>query len=330
LSQRKIAKLSADALWQEWRADIERIALDAYELFAIRRQFREIGTMFEQNPELQEAGSSLWGWLITLYAAAVLMRLRREADTQANTINLRTLLDEIEKRPDVITRGRIAARNPNIPPFLARSIDEAFSQHWAQASASGGADDQIDAAVVRTDRVAFQQATRQLDEITSRTLAHRNRDAPDDAVVSGLDGIFLLFEELLTKYLGLLTGSLLMAAEPVPQFNTAAPFMFPWHPRAYAKWKRLEVATQRALSSKAPIDRTGIEFDAVARALVEMTDPQLIREQLRLVWNARGAADIAKVESELAGMMGPSASGPHIENLDRALRTLDRQGNGGT
>jgi hypothetical protein len=46
-----------------------------------------------------------------------------------------------------------------------------------------------------------------------------------------------------------------------------------------------------------------------------------IRDQLRQIWNARGAVDIAKIDFELANTMGDTASGPHI---DRALRTLDR------
>jgi hypothetical protein len=49
-----------------------------------------------------------------------------------------------------------------------------------------------------------------------------------------------------------------------------------------------------------------------------------IAELLRQVWNARGAADLATLESELSQMMGPAAAGPYLKNLDRALRTLDR------
>ena len=50
-----------------------------------------------------------------------------------------------------------------------------------------------------------------------------------------------------------------------------------------------------------------------------------IAEQLRLVWNARGAADLATIETELTALMGATAAGPFIKNLDRALRTLDRR-----
>lgn len=77
------------------------------------------------------------------------------------------------------------------------------------------------------------------------------------------------------------------------------------------------------------------DFDHVARLLVHELDQicanldareavRLMREQLRLVWNARGAADLVKVDAELTAMMGSTAGGPYVKNLDRALRTLDR------
>ena len=56
----------------------------------------------------------------------------------------------------------------------------------------------------------------------------------------------------------------------------------------------------------------------------ERTQVTRITEQLRLVWNARGAADLVKLEAELSGLMGVTAAGPYVKNLDRALKTLDR------
>lgn len=66
------------------------------------------------------------------------------------------------------------------------------------------------------------------------------------------------------------------------------------------------------------------DFDAIARRIVELTDLSLIRQQLALIWNARGAADAAKIETELSMMMGTHMAGPYVKNLDRALRSLDR------
>jgi hypothetical protein len=79
-----------------------------------------------------------------------------------------------------------------------------------------------------------------------------------------------------------------------------------------------EAATRDVMAMKEPdaIDRSGHEH--VARLL------RAAAEQLRLVWNARGAADIAKLDTELSILMGATMAGPYVKNLDRALRRLDR------
>jgi hypothetical protein len=77
---------------------------------------------------------------------------------------------------------------------------------------------------------------------------------------------------------------------------------------------------------------TPIDFEPIAHPLLREIqrhmDPDHARafvlETMRLVWNARGAADLAKLESELSQQMGATAAGPYLKNLDRALRRLDR------
>lgn len=62
------------------------------------------------------------------------------------------------------------------------------------------------------------------------------------------------------------------------------------------------------------------DFERIAAPLAEYADDtrrEQIAEQLRLVWNARGAADIAKVEIEARDTIWPGV-------LARALRSLDR------
>lgn len=69
------------------------------------------------------------------------------------------------------------------------------------------------------------------------------------------------------------------------------------------------------------------DFDQIALQLVtqgQARDQVAIIEQLRQVWNARGAADRATLDAELSSQMGATAAGPYVKNLDRALRMLDR------
>ena len=65
-------------------------------------------------------------------------------------------------------------------------------------------------------------------------------------------------------------------------------------------------------------------FDAAARRIVGLNDIGQIRDQLRLIWNARGVADIATVESQLFKMMKPADVGRHLTLIDHAIRALDR------
>lgn len=53
-----------------------------------------------------------------------------------------------------------------------------------------------------------------------------------------------------------------------------------------------------------------------------IAEHSVVAEQLRQVWNARGAADISKVDAELYAD-GTSRNG-FSTMLDRAIRTLDR------
>lgn len=66
------------------------------------------------------------------------------------------------------------------------------------------------------------------------------------------------------------------------------------------------------------------DFEKIAERIVAPQYVAFVVEELTAAWNARGAADIAKIESELSTMMGATASGPFAKNLDQALRTLDR------
>jgi hypothetical protein len=78
------------------------------------------------------------------------------------------------------------------------------------------------------------------------------------------------------------------------------------------------------MANVSPKTRKALAFHAVARRIASLNDIGPICEQLRLIWNARGAADIATVESELFEIMKPADVGRHLKRLDRAIRALDR------
>jgi len=80
------------------------------------------------------------------------------------------------------------------------------------------------------------------------------------------------------------------------------------------------------------------DFDQIAKSLLLQVAKDLVQtslahnhvvEQLRLVWNARGAADIVKMESTLLALLDHAVaaaepSTPLVTQIDHALRSLDR------
>jgi hypothetical protein len=62
------------------------------------------------------------------------------------------------------------------------------------------------------------------------------------------------------------------------------------------------------------------DFDELARRFASAFDVEihLVAEQLRQFWNARGAADVAKIAAAFDGQQ------PSLEALHQALRSLDR------
>jgi hypothetical protein len=63
-------------------------------------------------------------------------------------------------------------------------------------------------------------------------------------------------------------------------------------------------------------------FGTEAPRVQQHTD--LIAERLRLIWNARGTADLAALEVSLTSMMGATAGGPYVKIFGREIRKLDR------
>lgn len=74
------------------------------------------------------------------------------------------------------------------------------------------------------------------------------------------------------------------------------------------------------------------DFEQIARQLKLVLDdhPQLseqnvrlVVEHLTLIWNARGAADLATIEATITYALSQTAPGL-VSYLDRAIKSLDR------
>jgi hypothetical protein len=221
----------SDDVFRGWVTDFETITNDTYELFALRRTFRDVAEVFQKNVRLQQAGGHLWEWMLLNYVGNVLMRIRRLVDSQHGTVNFKQLMHAIEGRPTVITRARREAMHgPASSELVQKIVSEHFTKTWVrkQQGAAGAPQDAVDAAIVASDRDGLEAALERVTEFANRTVAHRTRIAPGQITYKELDAAFDAVEATLKKYYELLKGGALVSAEPAPQFNTHDVFTFPW------------------------------------------------------------------------------------------------------
>src|SRR5438046_2962920 len=98
--------MSPDEIFDGWMKDMVSIKNDIIELFSLRRTFRDVAEVVQNNRRLQEVGGHLWGWMVRNYASSVLIRVRRQVQGQKGTVDFDQLLNAIIKRPDALVRGR--------------------------------------------------------------------------------------------------------------------------------------------------------------------------------------------------------------------------------
>jgi hypothetical protein len=222
--------MNSDEIFQSWMKDMQSIKNDIIELFSLRRTFRDVAEVFQNNRRLQNVGGHLWGWMTRNYAASVLIRVRRQVQGQKGTVDLDQLLNAIINRPDVITRGRRRAlHGPIASAEIAELLDQTFTKDWVQNHDPKHADqDQIDPAIVAADMKKLEQDVEAVTAVANRVLAHRTRVPPRDVTYREFDQALDALERTLQKYYALICGPSLMQAEPTPQFDTHEVFTFPW------------------------------------------------------------------------------------------------------
>ncbi len=97
--------------WTDW---LVRTHGEIAHIYNSRDMFSHVRLMFDTNPAMFQPGTTYYtqsamcvlSWLTRMYAIEVLMYIRREYDSQDNTQNLLKLLGEMERRPDLLSRGR--------------------------------------------------------------------------------------------------------------------------------------------------------------------------------------------------------------------------------
>jgi hypothetical protein len=229
MTARRTDDRSDEQALQDWSDWANRIKVDLLETFWSLEVLERLRSVYLANKKLQDVGGYLWEWARMNHAYATLMRLRREVDTQSNTVNVLRLLSEIQDRPSVFSRQRIVARADG-QATLADLLDRDFAAWKPIASPHGREFDHINPMLVSADIKSLLDAVDEVATYTSRTVAHRTWEKPKPIEREAVDGALKTVDEIFRKYYALVCGSSLTSLTPTPQYNTDELFTFAWKP----------------------------------------------------------------------------------------------------
>jgi hypothetical protein len=218
-----------DELYTSWAQSIERTASELSHIYNSRDVFRHVRMMFDTQPAMFRPRSSVYtdsaafvlSWLARMYAVEVLMFIRREYDTQSNTINLLKLLGEMKDRPTVLTRQRLRRQYDKMT--APESVkDEVANGHFENLEVERGAmpeADHVAAKQILDDLAVVEAQTATVRKYANRELAHRTEEwqPPSIGVPDDLDPPLSAILGIFNRYYPLLTGKSM--SNPTPQIT---------------------------------------------------------------------------------------------------------------
>lgn len=260
MTQRDVRSMSDDELFASWVEWITRTSEEISDVYHNRYVMRTIQMMFDENPKLHtESGGHVWGWIALLYARDCLMFIRREFDTQNNSINLLKLLGEISARPTILSRARFRKLYDKctVPEGVK---DEMSSHDFNRAGVVTGPDgpgsDYINPDVVKTDLAETKQQVEVLLEYANRVLAHRTGEwgQPEIRIPNDLDAPLEAIHGCFNKYYVLLTGKNLENPEPHVLFDWQDCFNYAWATNAYHERAERETRERRETEARGVLE----------------------------------------------------------------------------
>lgn len=226
--------------WQEWvsgyEGDIIRLHLDRY-------FFREILAMLRTNPAIREPWH-IGRWLVRIYIQAVSVGVRRQTDGRQDVLNLRRLMQDVQRNPEALSRDAWLATWGEIGPRERELANEDFD-----AFSAGG--DHVDPEMVRADIAALGEAVEQARVFVNNQVAHLNSERAlgrvefESLSLDELDAALDQIGRLHEKYYLLVCGRSLANCTPTPQYNWRAAFTVPWLADEVRTVDRVEVAPVR-------------------------------------------------------------------------------------
>lgn len=211
MASKEIRDLAPRALVSRWRRNIDMCGDHHLFLLNNRAKFRAVLSLFKTNKELNKTGEPVFSWIWRLWGTEALMEIRREMDDQAGVINLRSLLYEMEQRPEAMSRRAylLQVKREYDPDDSERIAEESLRFDTFGIVRTGPVrvlSDHVDPAVVRRDRLELEKVTAKAFRYAQLLIAHRTPLDHLELNMTEADQAIDAITKTLDRYIALLEG----------------------------------------------------------------------------------------------------------------------------
>ena len=201
--------------WLDW---IEKIQENAHDLLMDQHLFQEYSEIIRKNPAIQRP-SDFHDWVRKNYASSVALHIRRQLDMDSDSISIKRLLTEIQNDPQILTKEWHRSLYKTLGPSYA---DKDFEDIAGQGEF-------FDPNIAKEDIEKLDTLGEHIEKYATRRLAHNsNRPIQTDPTYNDLTNFINEFEQIMKKYILLLTASGYESLLPVWQYDWAEIFTKPW------------------------------------------------------------------------------------------------------
>ena len=231
---KKLKSLSDEDMWKRWNERMGRVRQELHYVYGTRGRFNAITGLFEKNEKLKAVGGDVYDWMFRMWARDVVIAIRRELDSDSNTVCLGRLLDEMAQRPKVITRARYLGEIAE-DDFRYRMLWNTFDDFGViSQSATASLTDYLDPTGISVDRKRLLKVARPVLAYANQLVAHRSETEHVPVTLGDVNRAVEVIEEVFLKYYAIIVGPSVMGLEPSIIHDWMKPFEIPWFVREEA------------------------------------------------------------------------------------------------
>lgn len=159
-----------------------------------RHVFRKVRKIIKNNPKMPKQ-NKFYVFLGDAYGTLVLMAIRRQVKSKKDSISLARLLEEIYKKPEILSRERF------VNLYKEKGEDENIASEHFDALVGKGRNF-VDPDQVCSDLDELRQKSKKIEKIVDKRLAHYDRGAINinNITFEEIDESIDFLEKLLKKY----------------------------------------------------------------------------------------------------------------------------------